>query len=170
MNGVILLNADYSLMGIIDWHKAVRLIVKKKVEILKETSRLLRNFEKTVEFYVPMIIRLLKFVRQIWKRRVPFNRRNVAIRDNFTCQYCGKRIDKGSTIDHIVPRSKGGATTFDNVVLACVACNCKKDNRTCSEAKMYPKNKPYTPTINQFLLHQLKHVGLDETLREFGLL
>lgn len=169
MNNVILLNADFSPMGIISWQKAVCLIVKGKVEVLKKSKQILHNFEKTIEIYVPEIVRLLKFVRQLWKRRVPLNRRNIAIRDNFTCQYCGKVLEKGGTLDHVVPKSKGGKTSFDNCVYSCVTCNCKKDNRLPSEAKMYPKSKPYTPTINQFLLHQIKLVGLDESLKEFGL-
>lgn len=170
MNNVVLLNADYSVLGIIHWRKAIKLIAKKKVDIVKSSNVVICNFEKTISLLIPEVIRLIKFVRSIWKNKVPFNKRNLFIRDNFTCQYCGKKIDKDGSIDHVIPKSKGGASTYDNCVTSCIICNNKKDNRSCKEAKMYPLNRPVTPTINQFLLTQIKNTGLFKTLEEFGII
>ena len=73
---------------------------------------------------------------------------------------------KGMTIDHILPRSKGGKSEFENTVCCCFACNNKKDNRTPSEAKMFLKFRPYTPTIMEFLIRSIKNSGMEETLNE----
>lgn len=167
---VCLLNADYTIIGIINWKKAIKLICKGKVEVLKTSVRNITNYDKTITLYIPEIIRLIKFVRSIWKRKVPFNKKNIAIRDNFTCQYCGKSIKTDGTIDHVVPRSKGGLSSFDNCVLACLPCNNKKDDRLSSVAKMYPRNQPYTPTISQFIQLHVKNVGLSESLSQFGII
>jgi 5-methylcytosine-specific restriction endonuclease McrA len=171
MDNVILLNADYTPLGFITIRKAIKLLCKKKVEIVKASKHLIYNFEKTINFLIPEVLKLIKFVRSLWKTRVPFNKRNLLIRDNYTCQYCGKELKTdNSSIDHILPVSKGGKKSFENCTTACIPCNNKKDDRTCSEARMYPKNKPYTPTINQFLHIQIKNSGLDKTLQELGII
>lgn len=169
MNSVVMLNADYQPLGIISWQKAVKLIAKKKVEVIKVTETVISNFEKTCKMAIPSIVRLIKYVRALWRTKVPFNKRNLAIRDGHTCAYCGKKIATGMSIDHVLPVSKGGKSTFDNTVAACVPCNNKKDNKTCAQAKMFPKWKPFTPTISQFLMLQIKNTGLESTLKELGL-
>jgi 5-methylcytosine-specific restriction endonuclease McrA len=170
MYSVILLNADWSPLGIINWKKAVKLMVKGKVEVIKASTKIITNFEKTIEITIPEIIRLVKFIRALWKIRVPFNKRNVLVRDNFTCAYCGKKMNSGLSIDHVLPKSKGGESTFDNTVACCVKCNNVKDNKDCQTAKMYPRVKPYIPTINQFLMLQIKNAGLGATLKEYGII
>ncbi len=166
---VLLLNADYSPLCLISWQKAVKLICKAKVEIIKTSKKVIHNFEKTLEIFIPEVIRLMKYVRNLWKVRVPFNKRHITIRDDNTCQYCGKEIKHGGSIDHVIPKSKGGKSNFDNCVLACVPCNNKKDNRSCSEAKMYPKHQPFTPTIQEFMTLTVKNAGLGHVLKEIGL-
>jgi 5-methylcytosine-specific restriction endonuclease McrA len=166
---VVMLNADYQPLGIISWQKAVKLIAKKKVEVVKATTRVIYNFERTFSIVVPSIIRLIKYIRALWKTKVPFNKRNLSIRDGHTCAYCGKKLASGMSIDHVLPVSKGGKSTFDNTVAACVPCNNKKDDKSCKEAGMYPRWKPFTPTISQFLMLQIKHAGLDATMKELGL-
>ena len=166
---VLLINADYNPLGLITLHKALKLWSKGKIEVIKATKQIIRNFEQTIELFVPEVIRLLKYVRSIWRKKVPFSKRNLLIRDNFTCQYCGKEIKQDSSIDHIVPRSKGGMSSFDNCVMACIPCNNKKDNKSCAEAKMFPKHKPIVPTINEFLLLHIKNAGLNHALADLGL-
>ncbi len=79
-----------------------------------------------------------------------FTRFNVFLRDRFDCQYCGDAFPTHElTFDHVVPRSKGGLTTWTNVVTACSACNLRKGNKTTREADMYPLQKPYQPTTWQ---------------------
>ena len=164
-NECILLNADYTPLGVIHWKKAVKLLCKGKVEIVKASKRIVRNFERTIEIFIPEVIRLIKLIRSIWRTHVPLNKRNVLIRDNYTCAYCGKKSNSHMSIDHVLPRSKGGKNTFDNLVASCVPCNNHKDMKTCAEAKMYPKVKPYTPTVNQFLQMNIKNSGLYATLK-----
>jgi 5-methylcytosine-specific restriction endonuclease McrA len=162
----VLLNSDYSPLGIISWKKAMKLICKKKVDVIKYSEIVISNFEKTFVTKIPLIIKLVKLIRTLWRVRVPFSKRTVIIRDNFVCAYCGVRVLKGLTIDHVIPKSKGGKSTFENTVSCCFDCNNKKDNRTPSEAKMYLKFKPYTPTIMEFLVRSIKQSGMEETLNE----
>jgi hypothetical protein len=166
----ILLNTDYTPLGLISLKKALKLWSKGKIEIIKTSNQIINNFENTICILAPKIIRLLKMVRSLWKTKVPFSKRALAIRDNYQCQYCGKIIKNNNTVDHITPRSIGGKTTWENCVLSCLNCNNKKDNKKCSDVKMYPLNQPYTPTINQFILLSIKNSGLDKMLQEIGIL
>lgn len=165
-NGVILLNADYSYLGILKPKKAIRLIYKGKVEVLKATKRVWRNAERTIEILVPKIMRLIKMIRTLYKQRVPYSKRNVYIRDNFTCVYCDGQPGK-LTIDHVVPKSRGGKSTFENTVAACKHCNLTKEDRTPTEARMYMKKQPYAPTISEFLQMRMKRLGIGDVLNEF---
>lgn len=167
---VLLMNADYSPLGIISWHKAVKLMCKGKVDVVKYSEIVIYNFEKTVKMVIPAVIRLIKYIRMLYGKRVPFNKHNLLIRDNYTCSYCGVHLGKhNASIDHVNPRSLGGMSTFDNTVSACIPCNNKKDNRSCKQANMYPKIKPYTPTITEFIHIHLKNSGLWQMLKESGI-
>lgn len=167
---VLLINADYSPLGVISWHKAVKLMCKKKVEVVKHSEIVIYNFERTIKMFIPAVIRLIKYVRTLYGKRVPFNKHNLLIRDNFTCAYCGIHLGKhNASIDHINPRSLGGLSTFDNAVAACISCNNKKDNRTCKQANMYPKVKPYTPTISEFVMIHVKNLGMYKMLKDLGI-
>jgi 5-methylcytosine-specific restriction endonuclease McrA len=112
-------------------------------------------------------MRLIKLIRTIYRSGVSFTKRNVLIRDRFQCAYCGARQDRLS-IDHIIPKSKGGKTNFENCVAACKACNLRKGGRTPSEAKMYLRARPHQPTISEFLRLKFENLGIDEILRELG--
>ena len=150
MNGVVLLNADYSFLTIVSWQKAVCMVLQEKVHVLKNTNREIKNVSGSVKIYVPEIIKLVKYIRSIYKNKVPFNRRNVIIRDNHTCQYCGT-TDGQMTIDHVVPVSKNGPSSFDNCVCCCKACNSNKADRTPQQANMYLTRQPFQPTIMEFI-------------------
>lgn len=166
---VLLLNADYSPLGVIGWKKAVKLMAKGKTEVVAVADTILYNAEKTVKFILPKILRLIKFIRTIYKTKIPFNKRNVLLRDNFTCAYCGTKSTSKMSMDHVVPKSKGGKTNFENIVTCCIPCNNKKDNRSCREANMFPRFvKPYEPTVMEFILMQIKRLGLEKTLKEIG--
>ena len=168
--GVILLNADYTPISTISWQKAICLIVKKKVEVIKASNRVITNFDRSISIIVPTIIRLIKLIRSIFKTKVPYSKRNVLVRDGNICAYCGIP-GKNMTIDHIIPKSLGGKSTFENTVCACLTCNNKKDNRNCNEANMYPKHcRPVAPTIMEFLMKSFKHDGLESILKEAGVI
>jgi len=97
------------------------------------------------EIRVPKIIRLLLYDR-LPERAVKFNRRNVYARDEGKCQYCGRRFPTSElTLDHVVPRSRGGKSTWENLVCCCVACNARKGGRAPGEARMRLVRRPYKP-------------------------
>lgn len=122
-----------------------------------ELSRLKREFEpakhdwiKTVRFHivVPRIVRVLTFTK-LPRQDVKFNRRNLFARDHNTCQYCGKRFHTSElSLDHIIPRSKGGQNSWENIVCACLKCNVRKGGRTPNEAHMRLVRAPTKPRRN----------------------
>ncbi|MGA8833556.1 MAG: HNH endonuclease [Desulfomonilaceae bacterium] len=150
MEAVIVLNAGYEFMGLISWRRAMTLLFNGKVEVLKESDKVVRTVSKS--FRIPAVIRLLKFIRQIYRREVPFSRKNVLIRDAFTCQYCGDDfISSELTVDHIIPKVQGGENRWNNVVACCRMCNVKKGGRTPRQAGMSLIRQPFRPTIMEFL-------------------
>lgn len=167
MNHCILLNADYSFLNLVGWKRAMCLLAKGKVEVLEGSEDLVRS-AGGAEMRVPAVMRLIKLIRTIYRAGVAFTKRNVFVRDGFRCAYCGSRRDRLS-IDHIMPKSRGGKTTFENCVAACKGCNLKKGGRTPSEAGMFLRYRPYQPTISEFLRLKFKSLGLSETLAEIGL-
>jgi 5-methylcytosine-specific restriction endonuclease McrA len=117
------------------------------------------DFIRTVHFeiQVPRIIRLLGYDR-LPKQRVKFNRRNIFARDGNRCQYCGKRFATNDlSLDHVVPRSKGGQATWENIVCACLKCNVRKGGRTPREAGMTLVREPIRPRTSPVLGLKLSH-------------
>jgi len=105
----------------------------------------------STEIQVPRVIRLLGYDR-LPKQTVKFNRRNIFARDNNQCQYCGKRFPTSElSLDHVVPRSQNGASTWENIVCACVSCNVRKGGRTPTEANMRLIRKPEKPKRSPIL-------------------
>jgi 5-methylcytosine-specific restriction endonuclease McrA len=165
---VVVLNADYSFLSVTSWKNAVCLLIEEKAETLKETERIVRNCDRTVVITVPTVIRLVKFIRSIFKTKVPYSKRNVFARDSQKCAYCGTKMKEISecTIDHVIPRAQGGKSTWDNCVTSCKPCNHKKADRTPSQAKMFLKIKPYRPTISEHIQYYTKRYGIDKLLKE----
>lgn len=109
------------------------------------------------EIQVPRVVRLLRYDR-LPKQKLHLNRRNVLARDGHVCQYCGRRFaTQLLSIDHVVPRSRGGETTWENVVCACLTCNVKKGGRTPKEAHMKLIHRPVRPKRNPLLLLKLNN-------------
>jgi 5-methylcytosine-specific restriction endonuclease McrA len=124
--------------------RAVVLLLKEKAEIVEAAQAELRS--EHISMPMPLVIRLIYFVRIPYRVSLPVTRRTVLARDHYTCQYCGKQPSrKDLTVDHIVPRSRGGHTTWDNVVTACQWCNGRKGNRTPEEAHMKLHATPAQP-------------------------
>ena len=167
MTQCVLLNADYTFLNLVNWKRAFCLLAKGKVEVIKDSSKTIRN-ANGAELKVPAVMRLIKLIRTIYRSSVAFTKRNILVRDGFKCAYCGTRRERLS-IDHIIPRSRGGKTTFENCVAACKSCNLKKGGRTPSEARMYLNLKPYQPTISEFLRLKFVNLGLYEVLKELGI-
>lgn len=167
MSQCILLNADYSFMNVVDWKRALRLVVKNKVKVLSYSEQRVHGAEGFV-MRVPAVMRLIKLIRSVYRARVPFSKRNVLIRDGFACAYCGVRGVR-MTIDHIIPRSRNGRSTFENCVACCRSCNARKGGRSPSQARMYLRLRPYQPTISEFLRLRLKRLGIQDLWKHIGL-
>ncbi len=166
MEAVIVLNASYEFLGLVPWQRAMTMLFRGKVEVVKESDRIVRTVSKS--FRVPEIVRLIKFIRKIYRREVPFSRKNIITRDEFVCQYCGRKFATGElTIDHIIPKVQGGTNEWTNVVACCRQCNMKKGGRTPRQAGMQLVRQPFKPTIMEFMNLYLKRrfgVALGEIL------
>lgn len=165
MQNAILLNGDYTYLNTIHWKKAVKLMVKGKVTVLKFADDVIRAGEQIIQ--IPLVMKLIKIIRTIYRNKVPFSKKNVMIRDDFVCQYCGSREDL--TIDHVLPISRGGVSCFENCVTACKPCNAKKANKTCAEAQLYIRKTPVAPTISEFTRLKAKKALVFDLLKELGI-
>jgi 5-methylcytosine-specific restriction endonuclease McrA len=143
LDSTLLLNASYEPLKIISWERAITLFFLGKVEVIKQYEKDIRSVSIIIK--VPAVVRLLKYVKLV-RRKPPLNKINLLTRDKHSCQYCTRTLDKtNATIDHVIPRSKGGATIWDNVVIACPPCNRRKANRTPREASMKLLSIPVAP-------------------------
>jgi 5-methylcytosine-specific restriction endonuclease McrA len=120
------------------------LLLKEKAELVESAQARLRS--ENLSFPVPLVIRLVYYVKIPRRVALPVTRRGVLNRDQYTCQYCGATpLRKDLTVDHVLPRSRGGKTTWENVVTACKKCNGRKGSRTPVEANMKLLNQPVRP-------------------------
>jgi len=143
MQTVLLLNASYEPLKVISWQRAVSMFFMGKVEVIEEYDHDIRSVSLIIK--APAVVRLLSYIK-IGRRAPPLSRTNLLARDGLECQYCAKQVcAREATIDHVVPRSQGGKTTWENVVCACAPCNRKKGGRTPAEAKMKLSTKPCRP-------------------------
>jgi 5-methylcytosine-specific restriction endonuclease McrA len=141
---VLVLNATYEPLNVVSVRRAIVLLLKDKAEVVEATARYIRA--RGLSFPEPQVIRLVYYVRVPYSLNVPLTRRTIMLRDGYVCQYCGQPLPKAeATIDHVVPKSRGGATSWDNVVCACRACNTHKGSRTLAEAGMALQGQPQRP-------------------------
>ena len=162
----VVLNGDFTYLCTVGWKRAVKLVLAEKVKVLKNSDMAVKCIDKV--FKIPAVVALIKIVRTVYKTKVPFTKKNVLARDQYKCAYCGGK-NKSLTIDHIIPRSKGGTAEFGNCVACCKTCNDKKGARTPREAGMYLKKRPFQPTISEFMRLRLKSSGLYQYLIELGI-
>jgi 5-methylcytosine-specific restriction endonuclease McrA len=148
---VLVLNASYEPLRIVPVRRAVILLLQHKAELVEASEQILRA--QGAVFEVPLVVRLVRYVAIPRGRRLPCTRRGVLARDRETCQYCGAQPGRaGLTIDHVLPRAQGGATTWENLVAACAACNHRKSNRTPEQAGMILAAPPRRPAYVAFAL------------------
>lgn len=155
-NKCLLLNADFSPLSVISWKKAIIWHIKYQdnpkygidiVDFYKDDFIQCINNKK---YPIPTVAKTKKFYKTIYQN-VVFSRKNIFIRDNFTCQYCSKILEyRDLTYDHVIPKalwdySRGTPTNWTNIVTSCVECNRKKGNRTPKQANMHIKNLPIKP-------------------------
>jgi 5-methylcytosine-specific restriction endonuclease McrA len=143
------LNATYEPINVCTVRRATVLLLKEKAELVEHARWSLRSEHVSVPR--PMVIRLVTYVsipRDVHRRRI--TRRAVFARDRWTCQYCGSRTHN-LTVDHVVPRSKGGPSTWDNIVASCAPCNRRKGDRLLRQAGMNLRQKPRSPSPQVFI-------------------
>lgn len=144
---VLVLNADYSALSICSIPKAFLLVYANKAELVsKDEKRALRTVSKS--YPLPSVIKLNRYVN-IPYRTVVMNRQNIFKRDGNVCVYCNGT--KELTLDHVIPKSRGGKTSWSNLVAACKRCNAEKGNYTPEEAGMKMSHRPFKPTFLTFL-------------------
>jgi len=147
----LVLNADfrplsYFPLSLWPWQESIKAVFLERVNIVSEYEEYVHS--PTMAMRLPSVISLKEYIRTA--RRPAFSRFNVFLRDYFTCQYCGaRRPTHELTFDHLVPRSRGGRTTWENVVTACGQCNLLKGNRLSRESGVYPRMQPSPPTTHQ---------------------
>lgn len=145
---VLVLNASYEPINVCTVRRAIVLILKEKAEVIDAGERELHS--GTMTLTRPSVIRLVTYVKipyDALRRRI--TRRAVFARDGWACQYCGRT--SSLTMDHVVPRSKGGGTSWENVVTCCAGCNRRKGDKLPDQAGMKPRKKPRAPHATIFI-------------------
>lgn len=149
MPDTLLLNADYSPITVISWQHGIKLVLAEKVRLVESWKGVLVR-SPSLQLEAPAVIVLKDYVS--YRHKVSFTRHNVFARDNWTCQYCGKRAGLRDelrvddlTFDHVYPASKGGETSWENIVTSCGPCNVKKKAQTPKQAGMSLLSKPKRP-------------------------
>jgi 5-methylcytosine-specific restriction endonuclease McrA len=148
MGAALVLNATYEPLCVVPLRRAVVLVLADKAVVVETTEDVMHSARLAVP--VPTVVRLARYVRVPYRREVPLTRRAVLERDGHTCVYCGVRAD---TIDHVRPRSRGGAHLWTNVVAACARCNHRKGDRLLAELGWHLATPPRQPPPSVALLH-----------------
>ncbi|WP_419993794.1 HNH endonuclease [Streptomyces boninensis] len=148
MRETLVLNASFEPLAAVSLRRAIVLVLQDKAVVEREHPGL-RFRAENLDLAVPQVIRLCRYVRVPFRRRAPWSRRGVLVRDQHRCAYCGRRA---TTIDHVMPRSRGGGDTWLNTVAACAVDNRRKADRTPSEAGMALLRRPFEPTPADSLL------------------
>jgi 5-methylcytosine-specific restriction endonuclease McrA len=145
---VLVLNATFEPINVCSVRRAVVLLLKDKAELLERGGWELHSENATLAR--PVVIRLVSYVyvpRDAHRRKI--TRRAVFARDAWTCQYCGSHSNL--TVDHVIPRSKGGTSSWENIVASCAPCNRRKGDRLPKQAGMHPRHAPHTPRAEIFI-------------------
>ena len=138
----LVLNYSYEPLQFCSAKRAIVMVINGRAEFLESNGSIVRS--PTTSFKLPAVIRVLNIVKRVRHKEAAFSKKNILRRDNFTCQYCGSNSNS-LTVDHILPKSRGGKSNWSNVVVACKPCNVKKGNLTPSEKGMRLHKKPSKP-------------------------
>ncbi|HHS98154.1 MAG TPA: HNH endonuclease [Chloroflexi bacterium] len=138
---VLVLNGNYEPLNVCTTKRAMGLILAGKATVLENGRGVIRTVSRTFER--PSVIRLVYVVRRP-RPRVHLSKREILRRDEYRCQYCGRKVSN-LTVDHVIPRHRGGQHSWENLVAACPQCNRRKGGRTLEEARMKLLRKPFEP-------------------------
>jgi 5-methylcytosine-specific restriction endonuclease McrA len=152
MRDTLVLNASFEPLSTVTLNRAVVLVLQDKA-VVEQAHPGLRVRAAAVELPVPRVIRLCRYVRVPFRRQAPWSRRGVLIRDQNRCAYCGRRA---TTVDHVVPRSRGGADSWLNTVASCAEDNHRKADRTPEQAGMPLLYQPFVPSPADAMLLALR--------------
>lgn len=151
MSDVLLLNGDYLPLNTVSWRKALHLLHKDKVFPVEWYDDW---YVRNGELQVPAVIALKR--RVSFEERIKFSKENICIRDRFTCQYCGTKLRPYQIeLEHVIPASRGGPKTFENIVASCTECNAYKGDRTPKEANMHLRCDPQRPSSTQYRMYKV---------------
>jgi 5-methylcytosine-specific restriction endonuclease McrA len=145
--GTLVLNASYEPLCVVPMRRAVVLILAEKAVVVEAGTEVMRSASSAIQ--VPHVVKLCRYVRVPYRRQIPLTRRAVLARDAHRCVYCMVRAD---TIDHVVPRSRGGRNEWTNVVAACARCNHRKGDRLLSEIGWTLSTQPIQPSATVALV------------------
>lgn len=145
-NAVLVLNQNYEPLNVCNIRRAIVLVFDGKAEVLEVHTKVLCSPSRI--FPSPSVIRMVYLIHRP-RPRVKLTRREVFIRDHYTCQYCGRQAHD-LTIDHVVPKSRGGSHAWDNLVSACKSCNHRKGGKSVGEARMKLKRPPAEPRAGAY--------------------
>ena len=147
MSRALVLNASFEPLCVVSTRRALVLILDSKAELVHETGAYFHS--ERASFPEPSVVRLAQYVRVAYQARVALNRRAVFARDGHRCQYCGATAE---SIDHVIPRSRGGPHSWDNVVAACRPCNARKQDRFLHETTFTLRRQPTAPRGRAWIL------------------
>jgi len=146
----LVLSKSQTPINVIHWHDAIGQLFNDEAFVLAEYDVMVHS--PSTAMFVPSVIELSisDYVPKEYTKTLPFNRKNVYIRDHGRCMYCGKKVGISSfTFDHVIPQYLGGKTEWDNIVVACISCNSKKGGLLLHKAKVRLLRPPYAPRLNK---------------------
>ncbi|MET9109930.1 HNH endonuclease [Streptomyces zhihengii] len=152
MRTTLVLNASFEPLSTVSLNRAVVLVLQDKA-VVEQSHPALRVRAAAVELPVPRVIRLCRYVRVPFRRQAPWSRRGVLVRDQHRCAYCGRRA---TTVDHVVPKSRGGGDSWMNTVASCAEDNHRKADRTPEQAGMPLLHQPFVPSPAEAMLLGLR--------------
>ena len=162
-SSVLVLNQNYEPLNVCNARRAFVLVDRGKAEVLEHGSGFLHSSNHA--FVLPSVIRLIYLIKRP-RPQMRLSRREIFNRDRYTCQYCGRRGQRDLTLDHVMPRHRGGRHTWENLVTACKTCNHRKAGRTPQEAKMLLANQPLQPRVNNYYV-VYPYLNSEEGWRKF---
>lgn len=144
---ILLLNASFEPLTTITLKRALVLVIKEKAVVVATTNETVRS--ERMELTKPSVVRLVHYVKVPYRTQIPLSRKALLARDKHTCQYCH---GPGATIDHVIPKARGGKHEWTNVVIACTKCNNKKSDKLLSELNWRLDKTPVAPSGNGWLI------------------
>ena len=157
----LILNSTYQPLSVVSYNRAISLLINKKINSINDSEIIFKSENERIA--LPNVALLNYFVNAPYSRRVALNKENIFIRDFYTCQYCG---DQAESVDHIIPKSKGGEHIWDNVVACCKKCNLIKADKDLTDTRLKLKRNPQQP-VGAFWIKTIVGSNPDPSWEEY---